>query len=166
MQFTNILCLASAVLGGFHAGQTLETNSKYEIHGSTDKAGSLVITLFSQSAGWFAFGIGSEMVDAAITVAWLNSSGGYVISDRRATAQKLPAVTAKQSTILSSTLAMQKPAWATKAVTFVLPGTTVTKSQQYIYAYGNKQVALPDRFDSAFSQHDDFDQPGAIDFSA
>ncbi|KAJ3367358.1 hypothetical protein HDU91_001503 [Kappamyces sp. JEL0680] len=159
--------LTSAVVAGNHCSSTSATGIQYCLYGTSDPAvpGNVLITVHAESQGWAAIGTGDRMKGSSIITGWKNSTGGYVVSDRTATAHALPAYASSQVSQLVS-LAVPAPSWASIAFTVSRPaGTLITSKTSYIFAYSDTAAKTPDVASSSFTEHDDYDKLGAVDLT-
>ncbi|KAJ3319959.1 hypothetical protein HDV06_005777 [Boothiomyces sp. JEL0866] len=111
------------------------------IYGKPDGSGNIIFTVHSAAKGWTGVGADSTtMVGSKDVVVWKNSTGGYTISDRIATADSLPG---QSSNPASKLIPLQIPApdWATMAFSYIRPinsaDYTITSNTQWLYAFGN-----------------------------
>ena len=104
---------------------------------------------------WVGIGFGDSMIDTDIYVGWKNSTGGYIISRRKASSYSLPAVNPDQIGSLASDLTVSKSVPSPNiSFSFLVPKSSLdTSNTNYVYAYSNTPPFKPDDLNSAFSRH-------------
>ncbi|KAJ3258243.1 hypothetical protein HK103_003724 [Boothiomyces macroporosus] len=111
------------------------------IFGKPDGKGNIMFTVHSAAKGWTGVGADSAtMIGSKDVVVWKNSTGGYTISDRIATADSLPGLSSNPASKLIP-LQIPAPDWATMAFSYIRPivsaDYTITSNTQWLYAFGN-----------------------------
>lgn len=115
---------------------------------------------------WAGVGLGNGMANADFYVGWKNSTGGYIVSRRTSTGQRMPNPASSQ---VANVIPLQvpAPAWATLAFSFSRPiqaDNTINENSPFIYAYSDSAPSTPDSIQSSFTIHKDFGSLPAVNF--
>jgi hypothetical protein len=137
------------------------------LYGEPDNQGNIIFTIHTSAVGWVGIGTGIAMSDSYVTVGWKNSTGGYVISDRRSVARVQPTLLPNQNS-KSIPLHVPMPSWAKLGFSFLKPiqttDFTFMNSTSVIYAYSATLPSTPDSISPSFTKHDTRGVLGVLDF--
>ncbi|KAJ3129406.1 hypothetical protein HK098_001507 [Nowakowskiella sp. JEL0407] len=104
-------CPRTAVSNKFCISAAVEKNEQW-----------VVFTVQSAMPGWAAIGVGSSMASADVQIAWKNSTGGIVLTDRFASGHQVPTLDTYQDIAPAPMLVSNAP-WANIQFSFRRPVT-------------------------------------------
>jgi hypothetical protein len=111
--------------------------------------------------------LGTGMAGADYYVGWKNSSGGFTLSRRTATGEKMPTYSPSSQIAKIVPLAVPAPSWANLAFSFSRPiaaDNTVAPTSPFIYGMGNEAPSSLDSPDSSFALHSERGQLPIVNF--